>query len=220
MLFTRMLLSRPPRGGHVPKKQLEDRFQMFSARQWAELISGSLALSATGSQAGVRRKRRSHNDDVHKRADRALTVLEARPEAFSLDEDLSIECLRSSRRGAAAGPSGRTADHLQPVLDTERDSSLFFRLATVLAKGQAPAAAVEGVRMGRTTALRKADGGVRGIVVGDILRRLVARTMAKQTAASVEAATGWLRERRPHPPEFDRSRRAGNDQSMEWVRAT
>ena len=42
--------------------------------------------------------------------------------------------------------------------------------------------------MGRT-ALKKPNGGIRGIVVGDILKRLVARTMAKQMAARVEAAT-------------------------------
>ena len=33
------------------------------------------------------------------------------------------------------------------------------------------------------------DGGVRGIVVSDVLRRLVARTMAKQCALSAEKAT-------------------------------
>ena len=82
-----------------------------------------------------------------------------------------------------------TADHLQPLLDTGRDTSLLFRFATVLARGQAPDAAVEGVRMGRITALQKPDGGVRGIVVGDVLRSLVARTMAKPMAARVEAAT-------------------------------
>ena len=39
------------------------------------------------------------------------------------------------------------------------------------------------------TALKKEDGGVRGIVVSDVLRRLVARTMAKQCALSAEKAT-------------------------------
>ena len=51
---------------------------------------------------------------------------------------------------------------------------------------------------------------MRWIVVGDILRK---------QSASVEAATahqGWLRERHPHPPEFDRTRRAGNDCVNEW----
>ena len=39
------------------------------------------------------------------------------------------------------------------------------------------------------SALRKANGGVRGIVVGDVLRRLVARTIAQQVGAAVERAT-------------------------------
>ena len=39
------------------------------------------------------------------------------------------------------------------------------------------------------TALRKANGGVRGIVVGEVVRRLVARTMAQQLGPQVEAAT-------------------------------
>ena len=39
------------------------------------------------------------------------------------------------------------------------------------------------------TALRKPDGGVRGIVVGDIVRRLVARTIAKQVSKQAEKAT-------------------------------
>ena len=76
MLLPRMLLSRPPRGGQVPKKQLEERFSMFSAGQWAELIRASLALSATGSQAAIRRRRRRNHDDVHKRADRALQLVQ------------------------------------------------------------------------------------------------------------------------------------------------
>ena len=37
-------------------------------------------------------------------------------------------------------------------------------------------------RMGRVTALAKPDGGVRGIVVGDVFRRLIARTVAQELA--------------------------------------
>ena len=42
---------------------------------------------------------------------------------------------------------------------------------------------------GRLTASVKPDGGVRGTVVGDILRRLVARTTAQQVSTEAEAAT-------------------------------
>ena len=46
------------------------------------------------------------------------------------------------------------------------------------------------VKMGRLTALSKLDGCVRGIVAGDVFRRLVARTMAQQLSTAVSAATG------------------------------
>ena len=48
---------------------------------------------------------------------------------------------------------------------------------------------IEGFRVGRWMALQKPDGGVRGIVVGDTVRQLVARTMAKQVAKQAEKAT-------------------------------
>ena len=51
--------------------------------------------------------------------------------------------------------------------------------ADTFAKGEVP----------RMTALRKLDGGVSGIVVGDLFRRLVSRTLAKQFAQQVEDAT-------------------------------
>ena len=68
LLLPRMLLSRPPRGGRVPRKQLEERFQKFSAGQWAELIEASASLSTRGSEAAVRRRRRDQGDNVSKRA--------------------------------------------------------------------------------------------------------------------------------------------------------
>ena len=39
------------------------------------------------------------------------------------------------------------------------------------------------------TALAKEDGGVRGIVTGDVVRRLVARTMAHHSGPAVKVAT-------------------------------
>ena len=110
-------------------------------------------------------------------------------EQFQLDSDAFLVCLRKSRRGAAAGPSGMTSDHLFPVLESEADSQLFAHVGSLLATGNVPAPILEGIRLGRMTALKKPDGGVRGIVVGDIVRRLVARTMAKQVSKQVEAAT-------------------------------
>ena len=49
--------------------------------------------------------------------------------------------------------------------------------------------ALQVFRLRRVTASKKANGGVRGIAVSDVLRRLVARTIAKQCALSAEKAT-------------------------------
>ena len=45
------------------------------------------------------------------------------------------------------------------------------------------------LRLGRITALQKPDKGVRGIVVGEFIRRLVARTVAKQFSEQAQEAT-------------------------------
>ena len=45
------------------------------------------------------------------------------------------------------------------------------------------------VRLGWLTALQKPDGGVRGIVAGDVVRRLVARSMSQQMMEAVQGAT-------------------------------
>ena len=108
---------------------------------------------------------------------------------FELDPSEFLLCLRTARRGAAPGPSGMTSDHLFPLLESDHDSDLFCQVGSLLATGNIPTEVLEGFRLGRLTALRKPDGGVRGIVVGDIVRRLVARSMAKQIAKKVEQAT-------------------------------
>ena len=69
------------------------------------------------------------------------------------------------------------------------DMSLFFKFAEKLAQADVPDAIIPVIRMGRMTVLRKGDGGVRGIVVEDVIRRLVARTIAQQLGRAVETAT-------------------------------
>ena len=87
----------------------------------------------------------------------------------------TVRNLQSSRRGAAAGPSGMTTEHLRPLF--------------LVAEAQILDIATRMIRDGRF-ALSKLDGGVRGIVAGDVIRRLVARsTMAQQSQKAVEVAT-------------------------------
>ena len=73
-----------------------------------------------------------------------------------------------------------STEHLRLLLDDVRGLQLFTALGSRLAKALVPQVAVDLIRVGRFTALSKPDGGVRGIVAGDVIRRLVARTMSQQ----------------------------------------
>ena len=66
-------------------------------------------------------------------------------------------------------------------------SDLFVEGATKLARGRVPPEIVSAIKLGRLTALQKPDGEI--IVVGDVFRRFVARTMAQQFHPQVECAT-------------------------------
>ena len=101
--------------------------------------------------------------------DRAVELL---PECF-------LANLRRTRRGAAPGPSGLTGEMLRLVLDDEEASDLLWRVGACLARAEIPAAVVPWIGLGRMVAVRKPSGGVRGLVVGDVLRRLVSRTLAQ-----------------------------------------
>ncbi|CAE7683973.1 unnamed protein product [Symbiodinium sp. CCMP2592] len=84
-----------------------------------------------------------------------------------------VACLRSARRGAAAGPSGATNEHLRILLDDEGDTQFLHRAACRLARADLPPPVLAAVRVGRLTALQKPNGrGVRAFVIGDVLRRL------------------------------------------------
>ena len=108
---------------------------------------------------------------------------------MDLDYDLFAKNLRVSRRGAAGGPSRMTADYLRPLLDSEVGTARFWRLAQDFARATVPDEIVDVVRLGRMTALCKPNGGVRGIVAGDTVRRLVARTISQQISKAIEQAT-------------------------------
>ena len=103
---------------------------------------------------------------------------------FDLDEEVFCRNLRSARRGATPGPSGMICEHFQPILESDRG-----HVAMLVARGCVPPMAFQVMRMGRLTALKKPQGGVRGIVVSDVFRRVIARTIAKQCVVAAEKAT-------------------------------
>ena len=81
-----------------------------------------------------------------------------------------------------------TCEHLQPILESDRDTGLLCHVALLVARGCVPQVALQVLRMGRLTALKKPQGGVGGIVVSDVFRRTIARTIAKRCAVAAERA--------------------------------
>ena len=108
---------------------------------------------------------------------------------FNLDDFRFARKLRSANRGAAGGPSGMTVEHLQPLLGHPRDLRSFIRVCEQLSRARVPRSIGEAILLGRFAALQKPSGSVRGIVAGDIVRRLVARTMSQQLMLEVQNAS-------------------------------
>ena len=81
-----------------------------------------------------------------------------------------------------------TTEHMRILLENAAGSSLLCEVATLFARCGIVEGTLTAVRVGRMTALQKADGGIRSIVVGDVFRRFVARTIAK-FAEQAEGAT-------------------------------
>ena len=71
---------------------------------------------------------------------------------FELNTEEFLICLRRARRGAAAGQSVMTSDHLFPVLESDRASDLLTEVAGLLSVGRVPDAFLQAIRLGRLTA--------------------------------------------------------------------
>ena len=180
----------------------------LSLVQMGELSSGRQALEGASVAPGTQQTLEALRDPVRRppvpRDPLPPAVVGHMPDQrFSLEEHRFAANLRSSRRGAAAGLSGMTTDHLRPLLDHVEDTHLFFLMGEQLAQARVPPTIHASIRQGRMIALQKPRGGVRGIVVGDVVRRLVARTMAQQLSKAVEAATA--------PHQYAMSTRAGTE---------
>ena len=73
-----------------------------------------------------------------------------------------------------------------------------------------PPPVVAAIRAGRIVALRKPNGRVRALVVGDVFRRLVGRTLAQEYASELQAAC--------MPFQYGLSTRAGTEALVRLLR--
>ena len=68
-----------------------------------------------------------------------------------------LTALRRSRKGAAPGPSGLTADTLRLVLDDETTTNQFATVCNLLAQARIPTTIAKAIGMGRMVALQKRE---------------------------------------------------------------
>ena len=76
MLLPRLLLFRPPRGGNVHKSKFVGRFQEFTEGRWMHLLRSSRQCAEDASRAQCRKRWRHHEDDLERRAGRALSLVQ------------------------------------------------------------------------------------------------------------------------------------------------
>ena len=139
-------------------------------------------------------------------------VLDFQPEVpVHLDRAMFLTSLKSAPRGSSPGPGGCTYEHLKVLLDESDTMELLFAACTSLAQSRVPSEVVPAIMGARLTALAKPDGGVRGIATGSSVRRLVARTLAKQFTKVFESECA--------PFQYALSTRAGTDCIGHMVRA-
>lgn len=77
---------------------------------------------------------------------------------------------------------------LRLLLDDEDSANAFVQVAQQLAAANIPPPTATALGLGRIVALQKPHGRVRGIVIGDILRRVVSRSIAQHFASPIHLA--------------------------------
>ena len=149
--------------------------ELSAARQ--ALLSGPLAPGTPNTLAELRNPARrppQPYDPI------PPEVAEFQPEEpTDLPGELLVSNLRRARKGSAPGPTGFTSESLRLVLDDEEATNRFIAVAQQLGRGQIAPPVASLLGLGRLVAWQKPNGGIRGLVIGDVLRRLVARSLAQ-----------------------------------------
>ena len=88
-----------------------------------------------------------------------------------LSRKIFTKCLQEASSGSSPGPGGCTNEMLRVCLDDGELFQLLYFAAQDFADGSAPTEVCQALTRATMTALRKTDGGVRGIATGTSFRR-------------------------------------------------
>ncbi|CAE7292329.1 unnamed protein product, partial [Symbiodinium pilosum] len=203
LLLPRMLLFRPSAAPRVPKPEL--RAPVANGRHGSMIQLRLPAFQPGGRSHALLAPPLAPADeatlqalqDPSRRPPQPYVPLDPDILAFSpdvplaLSREILISNLRRSRRGAAPGPSGYTAEILRPLLDDPAALEALHAVAELLARALLPTSAASALGLGRIVAVSKPAGGVRGIVVGDFLRAQH-RTLLELLPTLPDLQVAWL----------------------------
>ena len=199
-----------PRGEDTLEKRMqaaEQKVRLGEASQAAQILTaGKLAPGSPATLEELRKRRATPEEALPEE------VRNFAPEApAKLEAKLFLSVLRAAPKGSSASLTGWRYEHLKVALDQERVAEALQQVATLYAQARLPEEAAELICKGTLTALLKANGKVRGIVAGDALRRLVARTLSKEYGSEMELACA--------PHQYALSTRAGTECVTHLLRA-
>ena len=196
-----------------PESQKLD--QALRLAKMGELSHAARVLSSSGLAAGTDATLRELRDPQLRPAEPAEPFpdgLHAFQPAgmLTLDRQLFGDVLRQTRRGLSAGLWGARYEHYNICLENDTAFEALGNVAERLARAQVPVAIRDALHVSSLTALTKPNNRVRGISAGDTFRRLVAKTLARQFGAQLQAAV-W-------PMNFGLCNAGGTDAAINFLR--
>ncbi len=136
----------------------------------------------------MRRKHPEARDSAFARCDNLRPVAGAAAPNRTGDEVL--KAIKGFPQGSAGGKSGLKPQHLKDALVPGYGDEMvrtITEVATLLASGKAHPSAREWICCASLTALSKPDGSLRPIAIGETLRRLVGKALAKDASEDFQA---------------------------------
>ena len=210
------------RGGRVTQPRSAEELRAAQLRaatalvEEGELSHGARVLRSSGLAPGTADTLGElRHPDLRPQAlpnDLPVEPLHYVPQApVTLNRILFAAVLMQARKGLSAGLGGTRNEYLKLCLEDEWALNRLTDVGEYLARGEVPQAVVEALALSQMTALRKGNGRVRGICAGDTLRRLVAKTLARQYQTRLREAVA--------PANFGLADRSGTDSLVHMVRA-
>ena len=101
-------------------------------------------------------------------------------ETISLSMQLFLHSIQKSQRGSGCGPSGWRYEHLQVLVSDAAIARYLHAVCSCIASGEIPKSISTLLSSACLVALPKLNGDVRLIAIGEVLRRITAKSICLQ----------------------------------------